>query len=102
LLDGEATLYAFVDGSHTDRSRQPCGVPEVDRRSDLRVRDRMKVDNVAVPSGVQGLGVMCVVWSFAYFAFGRIVELTVLRFRRRESKEIEILVLRHELDILRR
>ena len=43
-----------------------------------------------------------VVWSFVYFAFGRMVDLIILRFRRRESKEIEILVLRHELDILRR
>jgi putative transposase len=41
-------------------------------------------------------------WSFVYFAFGRMVELMMLRFRRQESKEIEILVLRHELDILRR
>jgi hypothetical protein len=40
-----------------------------------------------------------VVWSFVYFAFGRTVELVMLRFRRRDSKEIEILVLRHELDI---
>jgi putative transposase len=43
-----------------------------------------------------------VVWSFVYFAFGRMAELIMLRIRRRESKEIEILVLRHELDILRR
>jgi putative transposase len=43
-----------------------------------------------------------VVWSFVYFALGRMVELMMLRFRRRESKEIEILVLRHELEILRR
>jgi transposase len=42
------------------------------------------------------------VWSFVYFAFGRMVALIMLRFRRRDSKEIEILVLRHELDILRR
>lgn len=41
-------------------------------------------------------------WSFVYFAFGRIVELMMLCFRRRELKEVEILVLRHELDILRR
>jgi putative transposase len=45
---------------------------------------------------------ICVVWSFVYFAFGRMVELMMLRFRCRESKEIEILVLRHELEILRR
>jgi hypothetical protein len=32
--------------------------------------------------------------SFVYFAFGRIVELVMLCFRRRESNEIEIVVLR--------
>ena len=42
------------------------------------------------------------VWSFVYFTFGRIVELVMLCLRRRESNEVEILVLRHELDILRR
>ncbi len=41
-------------------------------------------------------------WSFVYFAVGRVVELVTLCLRRRESKEIEILVLRHELEILRR
>jgi putative transposase len=43
-----------------------------------------------------------VFWSFVYFAFGRIVELMVLCLRRTESNEVEIVVLRHELDILRR
>jgi len=41
-------------------------------------------------------------WSFLYFAVGRVVELVLLCLRRRESNEIELLVLRHELDILRR
>ena len=41
-------------------------------------------------------------WSFLYLGFRRVLELIVLRFRRRETKEIEILVLRHELEILRR
>lgn len=40
--------------------------------------------------------------SFVYFTVGRIVELILLCFRRRESNEVEILVLRHELDVLRR
>jgi len=43
-----------------------------------------------------------VVWSFVYFGVGRVVELVALCFRRHEAKEIEILVLRHELEILRR
>ena len=37
----------------------------------------------------------------SYFAFGRSVVLVMLCLRRRESNEIEILVLRDELDILR-
>ena len=41
-------------------------------------------------------------WSLLYLGLRRVLELIVLRFRRRESKEIEILVLRHELEILRR
>jgi transposase InsO family protein len=41
-------------------------------------------------------------WAFTYFTVGRIVELVILCLRRRESNEVEILVLRHELDILRR
>ena len=39
-------------------------------------------------------------WAFTYFAFGRILELLLLCLRRRESNEIEILVLRHELDFI--
>jgi transposase InsO family protein len=41
-------------------------------------------------------------WAFTYFTVGRIVELVILCLRRRESNEVKILVLRHELDILRR
>jgi hypothetical protein len=43
-----------------------------------------------------------VMWSFLYFGLGRLAQLIVLRFRSRESKEIEILVLRHQLAILGR
>ena len=41
-------------------------------------------------------------WSFAYLAVHRVLSLVVLVLGRSESKEIEILVLRHELEILRR
>jgi hypothetical protein len=37
-----------------------------------------------------------------YLAFGRGLAVIVLRFRRRACKEIEMLVLRHELEVLRR
>jgi len=43
-----------------------------------------------------------VIWSFLYFTVGRVVELVLLCLRRRQANEIELLVLRHELDILRR
>jgi putative transposase len=41
-----------------------------------------------------------VVWSFVYLALRRAVELILLWFRSAEAKEIEILVLRHELAML--
>ena len=41
-------------------------------------------------------------WSFAYLAIRRVLSLVVLVLRCSASKEIEILVLRHELEILRR
>ena len=40
--------------------------------------------------------------SFAYLLAGRLFELVVLLARRESSKELEILVLRHELQVLRR
>jgi putative transposase len=43
-----------------------------------------------------------VVWSFVYLALRRGLELVLLCFRSAEAKEIEILVLRHELVVLRR
>lgn len=41
-------------------------------------------------------------WSFSYLAVRRVFSLSVLALRRSGSKAIEILVLRHELEILRR
>jgi putative transposase len=43
-----------------------------------------------------------VIWSFLYWAFRRLLELVALRFRSEPSKEMEILVLRHQLQVLRR
>ena len=40
--------------------------------------------------------------SFLYLALSRVFELLVLLGRSRERKEVEILVLRHELSVLRR
>ena len=42
------------------------------------------------------------VWSFVYLALCRLLQLVVLLCRSERSKELEILLLRHELAILRR
>ncbi|MDF2741298.1 MAG: Integrase catalytic region [Actinomycetia bacterium] len=42
------------------------------------------------------------VWSFVYLALCRLCELMVLRWRSTDAKEVEILVLRHQLTVLRR
>jgi hypothetical protein len=56
------------------------------------------LDRFPLPS----IGRLCVVWSFAYVALCRLLQLVVLQGRSERSKEVEILVLRHELAILRR
>lgn len=43
-----------------------------------------------------------VILSFLYWALRRLLELIVLRLRSEEAKEVEILVLRHQLQVLRR
>jgi putative transposase len=43
-----------------------------------------------------------VVWSFVYLAFRKMLELVMLAGRSDRSKELEILVLRHELAMRRR
>jgi hypothetical protein len=43
-----------------------------------------------------------VVWSFVYLALRRVLALLVLCWQSADAKEVEILVLRHQLAILRR
>jgi putative transposase len=43
-----------------------------------------------------------VVWSFLYLALRRLLELMVLCWQSADAKEVEILVLRHQLAVLRR
>jgi putative transposase len=45
---------------------------------------------------------VCLGWSLVYVVVCRLFELVVLLARRERSKELEILLLRHELSILRR
>jgi hypothetical protein len=76
------------------------GVPEVDQGGDqqIPVDGRLRCVVACLPrrwrSGV--------VWSFVYLALRRSLELVTLCFRSAEAKEIEILMLRHELVVLRR
>jgi hypothetical protein len=42
------------------------------------------------------------IMSFLYWALRRLVELIVLRLRSEDAKEVEIVVLRHQLQVLRR
>ena len=41
-------------------------------------------------------------WSLCYLVLRRVLQLAALRFRSVEFKELEIVVLRHELGVLRR
>jgi transposase len=43
-----------------------------------------------------------VIWSFVYLALRRLAELVVLCWRSADAKEVEILVLRHQLAVLHR
>jgi putative transposase len=43
-----------------------------------------------------------VVLSFVYWSLRRLLELVALRFRSEREKEIEILLLRHQLRVLER
>jgi putative transposase len=43
-----------------------------------------------------------VVWSFVYLALRRVLALLVLCWQSADAKEVEILVLRHQLAVLRR
>ncbi len=58
----------------------------------------------AVESALFGFGEggVCLVVSLLYLLFRRALVVAALRFRSREFKELEIVVLRHELAVLRR
>jgi len=73
-----------------------CGVPKLDLLDDLGVRilgGRRRSVAGRLP---------CVVASLLYVLVRRVLTLLTLRFRSESSKDLEIVVLRHELAILRR
>jgi hypothetical protein len=80
--------------------REARGVPEVGRSGDqqLPLNGGLRCAVACSPS----LAEVGVVWSFLYLALRRSLELVMLCFGSAEAKEIEILVLRHELAVLRR
>src|SRR6266480_5847632 len=43
-----------------------------------------------------------VVWSFVYLALRRVLGLVVVRGRSQRAKDLELIVLRHEIEVLRR
>jgi putative transposase len=61
------------------------------------VSGRVTVPDLCRPSSEN-----IVVRSFVYLALKRLIALVLLCFRSSDAKEVEILVLRHELDVLRR
>jgi hypothetical protein len=78
----------------------PRGVPEVDRGRDQQQSpdDRLRSAVACSPLSVE----VSVVWSFVSLALRRSLELILLCSRSAEAKEIEILVLRHQLAVRRR
>jgi hypothetical protein len=73
-------------------------VPEVDQGRDQQIPPDDEL-RCAVVCSLSSVGV---VWSFVYLALRRSLELVLLCFRSAQAKDVEILVLRHELAILRR
>ena len=79
------------------------GVPEVDGAGDQLVWPALRRATMRRRSLPSSAGVRVpVVWSFLYLTLRHVLELIMLCCRSTEAKEIEILVLRHELTVLRR
>src|SRR6059058_5392957 len=88
---------------HSRTAPKARRVQELDRCVTCRFTSRFSLISVLGPVGDEAReDVESVLWSFVYACVVRLVELLVWMFRSRDAKEVEILVLRHELGILRR
>jgi hypothetical protein len=72
------------------------------QKSGPRVQWRCGQQGYGAPSRAVVLLEVRMVWSFVYLALRRLLELLVLCWRSTDAKEVEILVLRHQLAVLRR
>src|SRR4029453_12959507 len=80
------------------RRRSARGVPEVSPAGQ-RTCDQQ---GYGAPSRAVILLEVRMVWSFVYLALRHLLELIVLCWRSTDAQEVEILVLRHQLPVLRR
>jgi hypothetical protein len=86
---GEA-VCATVPVATEDRSPSPPGTPW--RRSIL----------TATVDPMRGHRARSQLWAFVYLAVRRMFDLFLLSFRSERSKEVELLALRDEVEVLRR
>jgi putative transposase len=67
----------------------------------MRLSRRRRVPSPS-GQGIDGEGAIPLLGSLAYWVLRRLLELVVLRRLSERSKELEILVLRHQLHVLQR
>jgi hypothetical protein len=94
------------------RISSPCGVRKLDRRLARAARPISAERVISGSASWVGVGssgrhridmeVLLVLFSLVYLALRRVLQLLALSLRSNEFKELEILVLRHELALLRR
>jgi hypothetical protein len=104
---GFGPAISAVVRAETLPMRREYAIPECPRESKTRFwlgEQGRRVTNVPVAcrASVDELRRCCVVWLFFYRAVWGVFGLLALRLRSSEYKEIEIVVLRHEVAIARR
>jgi hypothetical protein len=88
----------------SDLRKGTLSTPRGVRNPVWRVRGCVSVADATVESASSdsGKGGVCLVVSLLYLLFRRTLAVVALRFRSSECKELEIVVLRHELAVLQR